>query len=190
MSAHSKQVIDEFCRLCDWLLQTWQMRKYLFDENLNETILKAPYHQYFFYRIQVVFQESWLHQLAKLHDPAVQGGSNGHVNLSIDYIVDYGNWEPKIKSELIELRTKMTSLAKPIRDVRNKILSHNDLVVLLESKELGGFDQGEDEIYFDNLRKFVSLVRETALGEPFVYDDLVRNDVDAFMKCFLRGSRT
>lgn len=190
MTAHSKQIIDEFCGLCDKLLQTWQMRKYLFDDNPNEGALKIPYHQHFFYRIQAVLQESWLHQLAKLHDPAVQGGSNGHVNLSIDYIIDYGKWEPKTKNELIELRTKMTALAKPIRDARNKILSHNDLVVLLESKELGGFDQGEDEIYFNNLRKFASLVSETGIGEPFVYEDLVPNDVDAFMNCFLRGSRT
>ena len=190
MSAHSKQVIDEFCVLCERLLNTWQMRKYLFDENPNETVLKEPYLQHFFYRIQRILQESWLHQLAKLHDPAVQGGQNSHINLSIDYIIDYGNWEPSIKIQLTEWRNKMAALAKPTRDVRNKILAHNDLVVLLESKELGGFDKGEDEIYFSHLCKFASLVRETVVGEPFRYDELVSNDVDAFMNCYLRGYRT
>ncbi len=81
----------------------------------------------------------------------------------------------------------MTLLAKPIRDVRNKILSHNDLAVLLSSKELGGFDPGEDESYFGMLHEFASLVRQTALGEPFVYDDMVRSDVLVFMRTFLRG---
>lgn len=187
MPAHSKQVIDQFCGLCDWLLQTWQMRKYLFDKNPDEAVLREPYHQHFFYRLQVVLQESWLHQLAKLHDPAVQGGPNGHINLSIDYIIEYGYWDPTLKAELVDLRAKMTTIAKPIKDARNKVLSHNDLAVLLESRELGGFDKGDDEIYFENLLKFASRVREATLGEPFLYDDLVKNDVAAFMNTFLRG---
>ncbi len=80
-------------------------------------------------------------------------------------------------------------LAQPIRDARNKVLSHNDLAMLLASNDLGGFDPGEDEAYFLSLREFASLVRQTALGEPFVYDDLIRNDVSVFMQSFLRGAR-
>lgn len=189
MSAHSKEVIDKFCELCDWLMQVWQTRKYLFDENPDEAALKEPRHAHFFYRLQVVLQENWLLQLAKLHDAAVQGGANGHINLSIDYIIEYGQWDPRTKSELIDLRSKLTSLAKPIRDARNKVLSHNDLAVLLASNDLGGFDPGEDEAYFLSLREFASLVRQTALGEPFVYDDLIRNDISVFMQSFLRGAR-
>jgi hypothetical protein len=79
-------------------------------------------------------------------------------------------------------------LAKPIKDARNKILSHNDLSVLLENKNLGGFDPGEDEKYFLKLNKFACLVSQAVLGEPFIYDDLVKNDVDVFMQDFLRGS--
>ncbi|TKB67287.1 MAG: hypothetical protein E8D52_11900 [Nitrospira sp.] len=187
MSAHSREVIDKFCELCDWLMQVWQMRKFLFDENPDQAVLREPHHEHFFYRLQEVLQASWLHELAKLHDPAVQGGPKGHINLSIDYIIEYGQWDARTESQLMDLRSKMTTFAKPIRDARNKILSHNDLAVLLSSKELGGFDPGEDELYFSGLREFVSLVRQAALGEPFVYDDLVGNDVAAFMQSFIRG---
>jgi hypothetical protein len=189
MSAHSKQVVDEFCNLCDWLMQIWQLRKYLFDENPEEAALKDPRHEHFFYRLQVVLQENWLLRLAKLHDPAVQGGANGHINLSINYMIEYGQWVPKTKDELLALRDKMTGVAKPIRDARNKILSHNDLAVILSHEVLGGFDPGQGEAYFQLLCEFASVVRQAALGEPFVYDDLVKNDVEVFMQSFLYGSR-
>ena len=190
MSAHSKEVVDKFCDLCDWIMQVWQMRKFLFDENPHRPTLMEPRYEHFFYRLQEVLQASRLHELAKLHDPAVQGGAKGHINLSIDYMIEYGRWDTATEDRLRELNSKMTTLAKPVKDVRNKILSHNDLKVLLTSKELGGFDPGEDESYFLRLREFASLVRETALGEPLVYDDLVKNDVSTFMGDFLRGATT
>ena len=81
----------------------------------------------------------------------------------------------------------MEVLAKPVRDTRNKILSHNDLAVLLASRELGSFEPGEDERYFDALKDFASLVSQQVLGAPFVYDNLVKNDVDVFLTDLLRG---
>ncbi|MEZ5646688.1 MAG: hypothetical protein R3E94_02560 [Burkholderiaceae bacterium] len=188
MSAHSREVIEKFCGLCDWLLQVWQMRKFLFEENPNESVLREPRYANFFYRLQVVLQEHWLHQLAKLHDPAVQGGANGHINLSLDYLIEYGQWDTQTEAKLKDLKSEMSFLATPVRDARNKVLSHNDLAVLLRSKELGAFVPGEDEQYFIRLREFASLVTDSALGEQFVYDDLVENDVSSFMDAFLRGT--
>ena len=184
MSAHSKEVIEQFCKLCDWLLQSWQMRKFLFDENPDLKELQSPTHQHFFFRLNIILQEYWLHQLAKLHDPAVQ---SGQINLSIRYVVDYGCWDEAIKSQLVELESQMAVLAKSIKDARNKILSHNDLAIILESKMLGEFDAGEDQKYFDCLCKFASIVREAVVGDLFLYDNLVKNDVQVFMHTFMGG---
>ena len=184
MAGHSKEIINKFCNICDKLMQTWQMRKYLFDENPNVEALKSLPHRTFFYRLQGVLQENWLHQLAKLHDPAVQGGAR---NLSLDYIIDYGEWNPETKEKLRDLKMEMLDLAKTLKNARNKILSHNDLDVVLESKKLGGFDSGADEHYFSSLCKFASLVRESTLGDHFRCDTMVRNDVRVFMKTFLVG---
>ncbi len=145
MSAHSPEVAKKFCQLCDWLLQVWQMRKFLFDENTDVAVLRKPRHAHFFFRLQEVLQENWLHQLAKLHDPAVQGGPKGHINLSVEYMIEYGQWDTSIKAELLSLQTEMLRLAKPIKYARNKVLSHNDLAILLADQELGAFDPGEDE---------------------------------------------
>ena len=175
-----------FCDLCDWLMQSWETRKYLFDENPDLPNLRKPRYIDFFNRLYIITQEYWIHQLAKLHDPAIQAGQNGHINLSIDYIVDYGHWDEETKEQLVELRKRMSALVKPIKDARNKILSHNDLAIILGSKELGVFPPGQDECYFSYLRQFASLVSETVTGEPFVHDDLVINDVQIFMECFNR----
>lgn len=184
MPAHSKEVVKKFCELCDWLFQSWQIRKYLFDENPELSILQSPRYGHLFYHLSVITQEYWLHQLAKLHDPAVQGGQNGHINLSIDYMIEYGHWNNETKAVLIDLREQMSILAKPIKEARNKILSHNDLAIILSSKELGCFNNSEDEIYFSCLQKFASLITETVSEQPFIYDNLVRNDIDAFMHGF------
>jgi len=187
MSSHSPAVAKKFCDLCDWLMQVYEMRKHLFDQNPNVAELRTPRHAHFFYRLQEVLQESWLHQLAKLHDPSVQGGPNGHINLSIPYIIEYGQWDSGTRDALVALQVQMNSLAKPVKDARNKILSHNDLGVLLAGTELGGFDPGADEVYFSALSAFATVVSESILGEPFMRDDLVANDVEIFMHDFLRS---
>lgn len=82
----------------------------------------------------------------------------------------------------------MMTFERKIRDARNKLIAHNDLSTILQAQDLGGFDRGDDTEYFRNLREFACIVRETVLGERFLPDDLVRNDVAIFMNCFNRGS--
>lgn len=190
MTSHSKAVVDKFCELCDWLHQTWQTKKYLFDKNPDFDNLKQPHYAHFFHRLSVILQEYSFQQLAKLHDPAVQGGQNGHINLSIDYMIEYCQWNTKTQATLVDLKNKMMTLAKPIKEARNKILSHNDLTVILQSKDLGYFAPGEDEAYFDCLHQFASIMKEAVDGGPFVYNNLVKNDIDIFMQCFNRGRIT
>jgi len=185
MPSHSEVTIREFLKLCDWLLQSWQIRKYLFDENEDLDLLRTPRHANFFYRVQENLQENWLHQLAKLHDPAVQGSN---INLSIDYIIDFGSWDNDFKNNLLTIKNKMTRLSEPARTARNKTLSHNDLKIILENNEpLGTFNDDEDKIYFSALIDFCNLVSQEVLNERFCYDDLVQNDVACFMSQFRRG---
>ena len=101
-------------------------------------------------------------------------------------MIEYGNWSPATEAELKTLRARMLTLATPIKEARNRILSHNDLAVILQSKILGHFESGQEEEYFERLREFASIVR----GGTFVYDDLVRNDVEIFLECFNRGLET
>lgn len=52
MASHAQEVVRKFCELCDWLMQTWQMRRFLFDDNPNAEALRASRHAHFFYRLQ------------------------------------------------------------------------------------------------------------------------------------------
>lgn len=184
MSANSVIVIKKFCELCDELFSACQLRKCLFDENPLVSELTRPRHQHFFYMLQNILQENWVHKLARLHDPAVQ---NSAINLSIPYIVEFGNWPPDIKSKLARLQDEMDALSKPLRFARNKAIAHNDLVTLLSDNSLGAFESGQDDKYFRALWEFASVVCMGVGIDHFDYTGLVQNDVEIFMHDFVRG---
>jgi hypothetical protein len=48
MLGHSRDDAEAFCNRCDWLLQSWQTGKYLFDENPDVAHLKEPHYEHFF----------------------------------------------------------------------------------------------------------------------------------------------
>jgi hypothetical protein len=108
MTQHSKEVVEQFNRLCIWAHQSWQTRKFLFDKNPDLDALKGPHYAHFFVRLSYIVQEYWMQQVAKLHDPAIQSGQN---NLSIDYMIDHGQWDAATKAQLAELRDKMLPFA-------------------------------------------------------------------------------
>jgi hypothetical protein len=185
MTYHSTKTIEKFFGLCDWLIQTYEFRKCLFDDNQDVAVLREARHEHFFYRIHVIFQESWMHQLAKLHDPAVMGGN---INLTLEYIIQFGGWEADFKQELLDLKKDMDVLYPFIKVARNKLLSHNDYKTMIGPDEaLGEFAEGEDINYFNALKEFCEKLSQKVLNESFVYDDLVINDVDCFMSQFIAG---
>jgi hypothetical protein len=185
MTFHSKQTIEKFLGLCDWFIQIYEFRKHLFDENPNLEVFQGPRHEHFFYRLHVVLQESWMQQLARLHDPAIQGGS---INLTLEYIIDYGGWDEEFRRELLAGKSSMEVLYQPIKVARNKILAHNDLKTMISSDDaLGQFEQGLDIQYFETLKAFCEILSQKVLGQPFVFDDLIKNDVEVFMSQFMRG---
>lgn len=186
MSAHSEEAIKKFCVLCDELFSVWQLRKHLFDENPSLAELTGPRHGHLFLLLQDILQESWVHKLAKLHDPAVQRKA---INLSIPYIVEYGNWSSTVQKELNELQAELNSLSDSLRPARNKVTAHNDLATLLDEKAVGVFGAGKDELYFEALKKFASVASQIVLRIDFDYTDLVRNDVEIFMHDFVKGMK-
>lgn len=183
MSALSSEIVIKFRDLCVGLHETWLLRKYLFDKNPDLSILQQPCNEHFFCRLHTILQEYWLIQLAKLHDPAVQ---NNRVNLTLDYIIEYGNWDAETLRELKQLQKTMTALNQPIRTARNKILCDNDLAFILDGGVLGEFPKGDDIKYFDAL-SFVNIVCQKVMQESFQFDKLVLNDIEIFTHCFKAG---
>lgn len=81
----------------------------------------------------------------------------------------------------------MDIFADSLRDARNKLLSHKDKNTIVSEITLGEFQAGEDVAYFDALSRFVSEVHEQTFGDPYLFDDLTRNDIKTFMAAFAKG---
>lgn len=173
-----------FCNHCDWCFQCWQLVKYLYSNNQDEKHFRLPEHRYFFNRLWKILQEYWLHEVAKLGDPAFQ---NGHGNLSIDYVYRCGNWPSPISMELAQLRSDLLNIAAKTRAARNKLLAHKDVETITSGRTLGEFNEGEDDSYFEQLQRYASLAHQQYLGGPYPFDDLTRNDVEVFSSTFARG---
>jgi len=102
-------------------------------------------------------QQHVLHQIAKLHDPAVQ---SGNINLSIAYVIEFGGWDTSTLSDLTSLKGKLDSLANALKPARNKMTAHNDLATILAGMPLGAFPLGADVEYFQHLQELVDVVAE------------------------------
>ena len=178
MTPFSQPVAIEFCKLCGWAYEAWLNHRELFDLNPRTAELQKSLAGDELARLSVISQEYSLLQIAKLHDPAVVSGK---ITLGIDYVVTYGSWSPGTRTKLENLRTQLNGFGSQLRDVRNKSLSHNDLAQIVAGATLGEFKSGEDESYFRSLQELVDIVHGEVVGGPWPFNDLVKNDVVAFM---------
>jgi hypothetical protein len=185
MATDTREVIERFCGACQWLYESWQTRKLLFDQNPNQENLKRPHYEHFVLSLNVTLGQYCALQVAKLHDPAIQMGKK---NLSVDYIIDHGDWDSATLQSLKSLRHKMSAFSDIMKIARNKIVAHNDLKVILREPVLGDFDPGADDEYFRCLKEFASLVRQKTIGDDFVYEKLFITDINGYiLPIFNRG---
>ena len=180
MSALTPRVVKEFCKLCDWAYEVWVTHRVLFDDNPDINLMMQGKSAHLLERLSIITHEYSLHQLIKLHDPAVQVG---RVNLSLEYVVNYGGWDQKTISILRPLHdTLIKELASRIRPARNRCLSHNDLKTVLDDSSLGKFDKDADCRYFEALQEFVNVIHDKSIGGPYPFNEIAKNDAR-----FLRG---
>jgi hypothetical protein len=166
MNAHSEIVVGKFCEICQAAYDAWRTHRVLFHRNPREAeLIKSPAGKALI-RLSIITQEYFLHQVSKLHDPAVQ---KDQVNLGIDYIVKFGGWDEMVKAKLRALQKQLEEVPKKIRPARNKILSHNDLETYLNEPTLGAFPDEADTEYFKALEEFVNIVHENAIGTPWQF---------------------
>ena len=128
MPQHSQKVAKQFEQECIWAHQSWQTRKRLFDNKSYLPAFQQPHYAHFFLRLSLILQEYWMQQVAKLHDPA---GKPGPANLSVDYMIECGDWDDGTKMRLNELRKKMLPFAAKMKTPRNKLFAHNDVATIL-----------------------------------------------------------
>jgi hypothetical protein len=178
MQALSASTVVEFCKLCGWVYEAWLNHRELFDQNPRATELQNSCAGDTLARLSVISQEYVLLQIVKLQDRAVV---SGNITLGIDYMVTYGGWSASVCAQLDSLAKELNILASQLRYARNKSLSHNDLATIEAGATLGAFASGTDEEYFKALQKLVNVIHEQVIGGPYPFNDLVKNDVAAFL---------
>lgn len=182
-SSLSPTVLDKLWNTCIWAHEVWVLRRALIDENRHKRKLARGHHVEFLRITGEVLHDYVLLQIAKLHDHAVV---SGRICLTIEYIMEYGGWDPAAYRQLQELRERLDVLDKKIRSARNRIISHNDLAAILADEPLGAFDAGADKRYFRTLQRFVKLVYLKATGEPCAdFSVFPRGDATAALNAFL-----
>jgi hypothetical protein len=178
MHALSAPIVVNFCTLCDKGHEYWLNHLELFDNNPRNTELMKSFAGEELRRLSIISQEYSLLQLFKLHD---KHAVYGNINLGIDYVLTFSGWSDSVRPRIEVLAKELGDFAKPLLDVRNKILSHNDLPTIVAGATLGEFAKSADEKYFKALQEFVITVHDEVIGGPWPFNDLVKNDVAAFL---------
>jgi len=166
--AHSPIVVERFYDLCNRAYRDWRIHKILFVDNPRKRELETSVAGYALEQFSILSQESFLLQIAKLHDPAIV---QGHITLGIEYMVRYGGWDKNTETKLQALQLQLNELDKKTRPARNKILSHNDLESILNGGILGGFPDGMDDKYFKTLQEFVDVIHDSVIGGPMPFSE-------------------
>ncbi len=172
----SKQAAEAFCSQCEWAYEVWITHKCLFDDNPAPEENLALVRD-FTIRLAKITQEYALQQIAKLHDPWKQGR---HINLSIAYMVEFGNWGAD-QDRIKEISARLNQLHEYIRPARDRILSHSDLATATDNRTLGSFPKGVDDEYFVALQEFANRVHLQYVGELYPFDDLAISDAREFL---------
>jgi AbiU2 len=122
------RIVEEFCQECHRVHAHWQMLRHLFDENQEIDSLKAPHYEHFFAAIKSSLYESFVQGVARLHDKAILLGNE---TLTVNYLIEYIQWDSATKAKLMELRYRMIFFVDNLKPARNQFTAHNDLYTIL-----------------------------------------------------------
>jgi hypothetical protein len=119
MVAHSPIIVEKFYDLCNRAYTVWRIHNLVFRDNPRKKELETSVAGNALEHFSIISQEAILHQISKLHDPAVQ---QGQINLGVEYMVRFGGWDKTTEAKLQELKGQLDELAKKIRPARETLI--------------------------------------------------------------------
>lgn len=178
------QLTKDFLAICEWTHHAWLIHKSMETSPRIDALMKGRCKE-FLDHLSRITQEYSLQQIAKLHDPAVQGGKT---NLTLDYVIRFGEWDPPALAKLTALREEMERLVGlRVKDSRNKVLAHNDVETIINETLYGAFADGADERYFEKLQEFMDLVHDKRFGGPAPLSGFAWADAQVFIETLVKG---
>jgi len=133
MEKELKEVFDWAKKELIHLYYRWIMYVQMFGTNSYRIDLINKTASNFFVEFQQLVIDSMVLSLSKLTDPTTM---YDNYNLSFSYLVDEIEKSDKnnISNELKTILDELKASVKHFREIRNKRIAHNDLVVALDSK--------------------------------------------------------
>lgn len=125
----------------------------------------------FFADLNTILHNYLLLEFAKVTDPA-ESGKKGKENFTVDNLVVSISWPPGIQERLGSLSDRTKVFRRHILEARNKLLAHTDKETFLAERTLGGFPEGEDEVYLETLEEICDVTHEACFGRIFGFMNL------------------
>lgn len=156
----AKKTVKRFCDQVGWLRNVRRIYEELFEKEDSSGLIERTASS-FFADLNTILQYYLLLEFVKVTDPPATGKNE---NLTVDNLIESIDWPQHILQKLSLLRQKTTSFRGYVLDARNKLLAHIDKEAFLAEKTLGGFPEGEDEVYLKTLEEIADIAHETCFG--------------------------
>ena len=174
MDEHLQEVFDRIKQELNHIHYRWTLYRQMFGTNTNRIELINRASSNVFVEFQWLLIDYMVMSLSKLTDRARMRGND---NLSYHYLI-----EKIIKSERFELADEMQSeldelilACENFREIRNKRVAHNDLVVALDKDDspLPGVSRADIEAALVHARNIMNKVELHFNDSQTLYEEII-----------------
>lgn len=163
MDEGAKKAVKRFCDQVLWLRIVRNIYEELFEKEDSRTLMEKTASS-FFAHLNTILHNYLLLEFVKITDPPKSGKKE---NFTVDNLVMSIDWPSDIRDKL-KARSKTTKgFRNHVLEARNKLLAHTDKQTFLSETTLGGFPQGEDELFLKALEGICDIAHETCFGRIF-----------------------
>jgi hypothetical protein len=135
LGEHSGKIYYQLINKIIGLNQEWNTYKVLFIDNEESVDLMNKVSSYVFYVFQKNLRNELVLNISRLTDPPQTGK---HINISIPLLqrsLKENNFDLKTQEEIqLQMGWIINKLTPPLRELRNKIISHNDYETTLGNR--------------------------------------------------------
>ena len=181
----SNELVEEFCSYCIWVNEIWKVKRIIYDDNPKlDLLFSKSRFPFLLCDLGIITKDFILQAVIKIHDPAMD--NRGNSNLTLDYMIQYGDWDKHTRTRLARIRAILDKLAEPLKAARNKILAHRDIQTIEVGKPLGSFGKIRSTRYFNLLQIFVNIVGEKKGKGIYPFNNAMPiNDARAFLELII-----
>jgi hypothetical protein len=172
-------VLKQFCDYCWWLHEVRCALGVMCDYKCEDASV-----EYHMYRIVLSMREYYALKVCALFDRAQSKINQNISNLTVEYLVEKIGFSDEVKTKLRNEIKLMLPFVQALRNVRNKIITHNDLEQVLKKDSILGEYQFVDELEFYNALKRFVVTADTAVNgvSGFEWPTWPREDATDFME--------